>query len=169
MKQQYAHHQQINRQQQKLRRQRMVCGSILLLLLLLIWGNSLQPADASSAISTGLLAKLQQLWLQTTGTDFPVSHHLLRKLGHFSEFLLLGIFTALTGTIGRRQLTPVLPTLFYSGLAVAVTDETIQYFSPGRSPQVSDILIDYSGFCCGILLALVFCKVLPAMYQGLRR
>jgi len=160
MKQHYAAHQEIHQRQHKLQKQRL-CGCILLaLLLLLIWGNSLQPADASSAISTGLLAKLQQLWLSVTGSAFPLSHHLLRKLGHFSEFLLLGLVATTTVCIGRKGLARILPTSLYIGLAVAVVDETIQYCSPGRSPQVSDILIDYSGFCCGLLIALSIRKLL---------
>ena len=169
MKQQYAYHQQIRQQRQKLRMQRTICCAILALLLLLIWGNSLQPAEASSAISSGVLSKLQPLWLQLTGASFPISHHLLRKLGHFSEFFLLGLVSTLTGTTGRRKLASNLPMILYIGLAVAVADETIQYFSPGRSPEVRDILIDYSGFCCGLLAALVLCKILSAMYQGLSR
>lgn len=169
MKQQYAYHQQIHQKQQRLHRQRITGSVILLLLLLLIWGNSLQPAEASSAFSSGILAKLQQCWLQTTGTIFPISHHLLRKLGHFSEFFLLGSVSTFTGTIGRRKMTSNLPVILYTGLAVAVVDETIQYFSPGRSPEVRDVLIDYSGFCCGLLAALVLYKVLSAMYQGLSR
>lgn len=169
MKQQYAYHQQLHQKQQRLHRQRITGSVILLLLLLLIWGNSLQPAEASSAFSSGVLSKLQPLWLQLTGASFPLSHHLLRKLGHFSEFFLLGLVSTLTGTTGRKKLTSNLPVILYTGLAVAVADETIQYFSPGRSPEVRDILIDYSGFCCGLLAALVLCNILSAMYQGLRR
>lgn len=169
MKQQYAYHQQLHQKQQRLHRQRITGSVILLLLLLLIWGNSLQPAEASSAFSSGVLSKLQPLWLQLTGASFPISHHLLRKLGHFSEFFLLGLVSTLTGTTGRKKLTSNLPVILYTGLAVAVADETIQYFSPGRSPEVRDILIDYSGFCCGLLAALVLCKILSAMYQGLSR
>lgn len=166
VKQQYAQHQTLCRIRQRIRRQRILAGSAFLLLLFFIWGNSLQPAQSSSAISTGLLAQLQQGWLAVTGADFPLSHHLLRKLGHFSEFFLLGLSAALTGMIGRKELLPVLPLMLYSGLFAAVTDETLQYFSPGRSPEVRDILIDYAGFCCGLLAAFICRKLLRAMYQG---
>lgn len=169
MKQQYACHQQMHQKRQRLRRQRIIGSVILALLLLLIWGNSLQPAEASSAFSTGVLSKLQPLWFQLTNSSFPLSHHLLRKLGHFSEFFLLGLVSTLTGAIGHKKLTSNLSAILYIGLAVAVVDETIQYFSPGRSPEVRDILIDYSGFCCGLLAALGLYKLLSAMYQGLRR
>ena len=39
----------------------------------------------------------------------------------------------------------------FAGLAVAVTDETIQIFS-GRGSQVLDVVLDFSGALTGILL-----------------
>ncbi|MFR6291955.1 MAG: VanZ family protein [Peptococcaceae bacterium] len=150
-------------------RQFIICGSISLLLLALIWGNSLQPAAASDALSTGVLAQLQQLWYNITASPFPLSNHILRKLGHFSEFLLFGLFATLTATARHHKKNLVIPVVLYMGLMVAVLDETIQHFSPGRGPQVTDVLIDHSGFCCGLLLALLISKWLTAMYQGLSK
>lgn len=178
VKQQYAQQKQLYRQRQMLRRRQLFGMAIVLLLLLFIWGNSLQPAEASSAVSTGLLAQLKPLWRELTGTGFPISHHLLRKLGHFSEFLILGIAVTLTGTIGlptrehRETIIlqkHIIPVILYAGLLAAVVDETIQYFSPGRSPEVRDILIDYSGFCCGLLLVLLLNRIRTAMYHGMAR
>ena len=163
VKQQYAQQKQLYQHRQMLHRRRLMGTTIVTLLLLFIWSNSLQPAEASSAVSTGVLAQLQPLWHRLTGTAFPLSHHLLRKLGHFSEFLLLGTAVTLTGTIGlqTQRITGkgMIPTVLYTGLLAAVIDETLQYFSPGRSPEVRDILIDYSGFCCGLLLVLVLRKL----------
>lgn len=151
----------------KQNRQLLLCGSISALLLLLIWGNSLQPATASDALSTGILAQLQQVWLNVTGNAFPLSNHLLRKIAHFSEFFLLGLFTTYTGITYSKKIRRFLPAVLYVGLLSAVIDEAIQYFSPGRSPQVTDVLIDHSGFCCGLLLALFLWKWRTAMYKGL--
>lgn len=151
----------------KQNRQLLFCGSISVLLLLLIWSNSLQPATASDALSTGVLAQLQQFWHNITGSAFPLSNHLLRKLAHFSEFFLLGLFTTLTGAACSQKKIRFLPAILYVGLLSAVLDETIQYFSPGRGPQVMDVLIDHSGFCCGLLLALFILRWRTAMYKGL--
>ena len=38
------------------------------------------------------------------------------------------------------------------GLLTALTDETIQLFVPGRSGQVTDIWIDFSGVMTGLLV-----------------
>ena len=41
------------------------------------------------------------------------------------------------------------------GLLTALTDETIQLFVPGRSGQVTDIWIDFSGVMTGLLVGLI--------------
>ena len=49
------------------------------------------------------------------------------------------------------------------GLLTALTDETIQIFSPGRSSQVTDVWLDSAGVLAGILTALVLmalCRLL---------
>ena len=40
-----------------------------------------------------------------------------------------------------------------AGLMTALTDETIQLFSLGRSSQVTDVWIDFAGVVTGTLLA----------------
>ena len=59
-----------------------------LLVLCFIWGNSLLPGTESGKISGGLLA-----WLKETVPFLKgLTGHLIRKLGHFSEFTALGFF-----------------------------------------------------------------------------
>ncbi len=41
------------------------------------------------------------------------------------------------------------------GVLTALTDETIQIFSPGRSSQVTDVWLDSAGVLAGILTAIV--------------
>lgn len=115
----------------------------ILLMLAFIWGNSILPAQLSSAISS-FVAKL-------LGGEVAEMH--VRKAGHFTEFFLLGgglgLFFTLKGTRGREK------ALFLSFLAlfVPLMDETIQMFND-RGPQVRDIWIDIAGYTCGCLLML---------------
>ena len=44
--------------------------------------------------------------------------------------------------------------LFF-GLLVAVTDETIQLYVPGRTSSTLDVLLDFSGVVSGLFVALV--------------
>ena len=81
----------------------------------------------------------------------------IRKLAHFCEFAVFGFF--LSGTVKAYCTSlknEVFKILFFL-LCVPVIDETIQYFPLGRSAQVSDVLLDFSGgmfgFLCMVILA----------------
>ena len=123
-------------------------AGLICLVLCFIWGNSMLSGEESGAVSGGLLS-----WMTE---NFPrmrwLPERLLRKFGHFSEFavlgFLLGWFFLRQGQRGLHRLT--VPLLF--GMTAALTDETIQSFSPGRSPQVTDVWIDTAGALTGILI-----------------
>ena len=115
---------------------------------LFIWCQSLLPGQISgqeSGFFSHLLAGL--LGMETLPVWF---HKLVRKAAHFTEFGVLG---CLWSGYGRRH------ALRYSwvyGLAVAITDECLQFIQPDRGPAVTDVAIDYAGYLCGwLLVALV--------------
>ena len=120
-------------------------------LLCFIWGNSMLSGDISGEISGGLLG-----WLIDT---FPflnwLPEYVLRKIGHFSEFGLLGFllcwYFLLQGQQGiHRFSVPLLLAMLAANL-----DETIQTFTPDRGPSVIDVWIDTAGACTGIAAMLV--------------
>ena len=82
------------------------------------------------------------------------SQLVLRKAAHFLEFAVLGIL--LTGTFhGARNFTLAKPMLF--AVLTAMTDETIQAFTPGRNCALSDVWLDAAGALTGaVLLWLIF-------------
>ena len=77
-------------------------------------------------------------------------NRIVRKLAHLTEFTILG---GVLYTILRRYITygTVIKTIGL-GMLIASLDEFIQLFSPGRSSQISDVLIDTVGIIIGILL-----------------
>ena len=75
----------------------------------------------------------------------------IRKLAHLTEFTALGM--VLTGLTGRG-----LPALLL-GAAAGAVDECLQLFSPGRSAQVSDVLLDTLGVFVGILAVQLLCRL----------
>ena len=81
----------------------------------------------------------------------------VRKMGHFTEFFLLG-FTLLlhVNTIGKK-ITVKFPWLIAWGIGTlyAVTDELHQGFVGGRHPAVTDVCIDSSGVAAGVLVMLI--------------
>ena len=79
----------------------------------------------------------------------------IRKLAHFAEFAAFGFFLSATvRTYGDSFKQELFKILFFL-LAVPVTDETIQFFPEGRSAQVSDVLLDFSGAVFGFLCLLI--------------
>lgn len=80
---------------------------------------------------------------------------IIRKLAHFTEYAILGAlaFSALW-KIGRTKLRAVCASLF--GLLYACTDEFHQLFVSGRSGQIRDVFIDFSGAVFGTLIAVYF-------------
>lgn len=109
--------------------------------LCVIFGHSLMPASLSQEESLGVFAWLGKLlpWL---------THHLLRKMAHFSAFAILG--GLLTGTLLQFQKSPVCAVVL--AFFAAFADETIQLFVAGRSGQISDVWIDLAGASFAVVL-----------------
>lgn len=61
----------------------------------------------------------------------------------------------LSGLSALFMARPLLTALSFSA-ATALADETIQRFVPGRSGQISDVLIDCAGSFAGVLLFFTF-------------
>ena len=122
--------------------------------LCVIFGHSLMPASLSAEESGWVFALLVKV--------FPgITHLFVRKLGHFSEFMLLGVLFALTGRFRRHLIVTALPRFWEetvpaaaAGLIAACIDEAIQLGISGRSGELRDVLIDLAGVLAGVLLIL---------------
>ena len=127
-----------------------------------IWGNSLDSA-VESAAKSGRVRELLRPLLELVVGQGGVTDHLVRKLAHFTEYAVLGVLLLLLTAVGFRvRLQTVVNCLFFL-MAAALTDETIQMFSDGRSSQLTDVWLDFSGVMAGILVGL-FCLALCRMW-----
>ncbi len=97
-------------------------------------------------------------WASSTpGSDLPKFGHwdfLLKKGGHMLGYALLAaayLYALTARKISRVQL------LISLGLAIlyACTDEWHQQFTPGRTPSVTDVLIDTTGALFGLAVCYV--------------
>ena len=127
-----------------------------------IFSNSLKNSTASSAQSGRIVQFVSDLWETVTGKSVHPDRvtHFIRKLAHFTEFALLGFLgtSALASFFGKVR--GRVHVLLFWGLAAAVTDEFLQRFSRGRSPQVTDITLDFSGFLLGLGVAWLICALI---------
>lgn len=146
--------------------------SLLTLLNALIIGfiffNSSRIGNASSDVSLHVLDIANRL-LGKLGVSFSFSHLAIRKLGHLAEFALLGFWLMLSLRVYTKRLFAFLAWPMLIGLVVAVIDEFIQSFIPGRSSQVSDILIDFAGLLIGMFCALILELLARAIARSWRR
>ena len=110
----------------------------------LAWAFSALPPSASSEQS-GWLRGLVESILGVT-----VSELLIRKLAHFTEYLLMGLFAgAALRKLGFRPGRALIALALM--LLAALIDETIQVFS-GRGPSVVDVWIDLAGAAVGLIV-----------------
>lgn len=114
-----------------------------------IFSNSMEAAALSSARS-GELLKLVNEFLGRLGMEAMTSHQ-LRKLAHFAEFGLLGMWFMLCLRVYTRRYLRHVSWPLLIGLVIANVDETIQIYVSGRASSVIDVWIDFAGVCCGVL------------------
>lgn len=107
----------------------------------------------SSANTAGAFEPiLQQLFPQLPVDYIERLHAVFRKLGHFTEYFVLGglLWRALryhdaAGSRSRRLALSIAITAIY-----AISDEWHQSFVPSRTASLIDVLIDTFSGICGI-------------------
>ena len=131
-----------------------------------IFSNSMQNTEGSWDTSN-IVAALFEPVLRRAHSAFTrmtalVGHPVMleygvfvRKLAHFTEYFTLGVeCTCVISVLTKRALSPYLWADLFVVLAVAVVDEFVQSFV-GRTSQVADVLLDFSGACTGVVLTLI--------------
>lgn len=128
------------------------------MVLSILWGgfifsNSLKPGVVSDQMSNPIVDRLAEL-LSDLGMSLDV-HTVtvfVRKGAHFGEFFLLGLLISLIFVFMKKGLKHYSGYILFLCLLSGVTDEFIQFFVEGRSSQVTDVVLDFSGCLCAFLL-----------------
>lgn len=125
--------------------------------MILIFCFSNQASDTSSKVSGKVLSYFINnfdIIKRFYGAHPNMVHTIIRKMAHFSIYMLLGIMVCLmlnAFMIRWAGSKTAFICLFY-----AISDEFHQYFIPGRSSQVLDVCIDFAGSLTGIVVTTVF-------------
>lgn len=99
-------------------------------------------------------------WSEAKQNDFADAiDHPIRKTAHAMEYAVLGFFIAgiFTDQKKLRKWRILLPWVI--GAAYAATDEFHQLFVPGRSGQISDVILDSAGVALGVLVMIGLEKI----------
>ncbi len=130
----------------------VIFGLSTLFITLFIFWNSLQTGEESGKMSD-IAVNIVKPVLEFFGITIKdrTLGVLVRKTAHFSEYFVLSASFALflLNTVNRRSIyfSPL-----YCGI-VAVCDEFImQMVTSGRSPQWTDVLIDFGGGVFALLI-----------------
>ena len=138
-------------------KKKILAWILFLLWLVVIFFFSSQNGQSSSDLSNGLLNFLEEF------TRLPLINEffsfLIRKLAHFTEYLILGILSCnLVKQYRSLNKMEYLAILLFC-ITYAISDEVHQMFVNGRSPQVFDVFVDSLGSSVGIFLIYIMTKV----------
>ena len=127
-----------------------------ILIMLFIFCQSALPAELSQQESGVVVRFLAGV----TGLEEGLVSFVVRKGAHFLEYLVLGISLFWTvqdlrerrGHVADRPAGKAVLVPWVVGVLYAVTDEVHQYFVPGRSCELRDVLIDACGVAAGVAI-----------------
>ena len=125
--------------------------------MVIIFMFSAQQAEQSQETSSGfseILANLLYNDFEMLTTDKQTEilsncQFIVRKCAHFSIYGMLGILTLISCKLSHIKKYPLISAVIC--LIYAVSDEIHQHFVEGRSCEVRDMIIDFSGSVTGIL------------------
>lgn len=120
---------------------------------LFIFSNSLATGSESGHLSMTIAQAIHQFLSNLSiQLDLDLLHFLVRKAAHFSEYAGLGILLMIAFHV---QPIPWFTTNLHKAVffLIPIVDETLQRFSPGRSCEIRDMIIDSCGMLTGMILA----------------
>lgn len=133
----------------------------MIIMMIVIFMFSRAKGEESSQTSGAILQEILKIAEKISSKTFDQSaidsiHWVIRKCGHFGEYLLLGYFTiyALTDLVKNKWAACIFSEAFV--FVYAVSDEIHQYFVPGRYCSAGDVGIDSLGALAGIWLFVIF-------------
>lgn len=145
---------------------KIIIYRIILLILLAatftcIFNFSAQNGPQSSSVSQkvakiiiDILPSTKNLEEEQKNNLVEQSQKIIRKGAHFSIYMVVGILImAFMCTYNVKQKTRIFVSICV-GLLYAISDETHQYFIPGRQASLIDVGIDTCGVITGILIVL---------------
>lgn len=136
---------------------------VVLLWMILIYYFSQQTVFESIRLSRVVTMVFTNI-LDTFFPDFVFEveyiHHIVRKLAHFTIYLILGVLVSYLLNIGKVKEWKIIILAVICCLLFAISDETLQLFIYGRGAQLTDVLIDIAGASLGIIIVYISRKTL---------
>ena len=136
----------------------VIYAAITLAITVFIFVNSLQNGEDSAKQSDFFVNIINPIisFFGITPDEHTVGVF-VRKAAHFTEYFVLCATATMFLRVFKNKKLLFIPPIYC--LAVAVTDEFVmQMITEGRAPQITDVLIDFSGALAGLLVVLMLSK-----------
>lgn len=145
-------------------------GKIISIILVIGWmavifSFSAQEASQSSRQSEGFIEAAGRFIEKVFGTEYKMDKEtffnvesFVRKGAHFFSYMVLGVLVR--NCFGKFKVSKKNIVSLAVCLIYAASDEIHQLFVPGRSGQVSDVLLDFAGSITGVLLFIMACRII---------
>ena len=151
----------------KNRKTRYIFLALLIIWMISVFCFSHQTSDISSGTSGNTIRVIINIIpgvkdLQETEKQelVEILQPIARKLAHFTIYTIGGILSILF--VNTFNNTDKFKILYASLICIiySISDEIHQYFVPGRSGELRDIMIDSLGVILGVLIGLLFIKII---------
>lgn len=145
-----------------------ISGVPVVIIMAMIFFFSSKPAVISQESSLSITRAVVNVYEKITNVAIETADrmqllssldHVVRKTAHFLEYAALAASLVLNFTIWKVDLRRNLGLSVLITTAYAITDEFHQTFIPGRSGQVSDVLLDSCGGITGALLFILLITI----------
>ena len=130
---------------------KIILWTIVITYTLWIFHNSAQTGKVSANLSQTLSYRIYNQLQFIHFIPFQLFHTLIRKFAHFSEYALLGILVSTVSSYTIQERKQKMVIILWMVLT-PIIDEGIQYFTPGRSAELRDCIIDMCGYGFGFLI-----------------
>ena len=133
---------------------RIISLILSLAIVVVIFLFSAQEGDASNKVSMSFAALL------AGDIDFTYFFHAMVRHGaHMTEYAALSVcLYSLLLTFGEGKKYPTFANLAFC-ILYAVSDELHQYFVPGRSCNIRDLIIDSTGVILGMIFIQIVLRI----------
>ena len=146
----------------------MILITLIILCTALIFSFSLKSKEESAQDSNFIVNMIKPILEKIFGNAPKNLGLIVRKLAHMTEFCILSVLVAILSVkIYMYKSKPIFGYALFYVLAVAVSDEFIQYFS-GRGSSVVDVVIDFSGASIGFLTVYSVYYFIPLIRSKLK-
>lgn len=140
---------------------KVIYSILIVLWMSVIFSLSNQAASDSTELSDGFISNtignVYKIFNKNIGSDelneikFKYAH-LVRKMAHFTIYMILGILVTLLVCEYNISFYKCLFISLLVCLLYSISDEVHQLFVMGRSGEIKDVLIDTSGSFIGIFV-----------------